>query len=160
MRYDKTGTGWGRGDVLYACDAKKGNCTDFHSLFIAMARSQGIPARFEIGFPLPAAKHASEIAGYHCWAEFFEPQHGWVPVDISEAWKNPVKKDYFFGSHDTERVQFSMGRDLKLTPQQAGDPLNYLVYPYVEVGDKSYPNVSNEFSFADVTANQAEASQR
>jgi transglutaminase-like putative cysteine protease len=49
MRYEKTGTGWGRGDVLYACDAKKGNCTDFHSLFIAMARSQGIPARFEIG---------------------------------------------------------------------------------------------------------------
>src|SRR5580700_11614735 len=48
MHYDKTGTGWGRGDVLYACDAKKGNCTDFHSLFIAMARSQGIPARFEI----------------------------------------------------------------------------------------------------------------
>ncbi len=46
MKYDKTGTGWGRGDVLYACDAKKGNCTDFHSLFISMARSQGIPARF------------------------------------------------------------------------------------------------------------------
>ncbi len=41
MRYDKTGTGWGRGDVLYACGAKKGNCTDFHSLFIAMARSPG-----------------------------------------------------------------------------------------------------------------------
>ena len=38
MRYEKTGTGWGRGDVLYACDAKKGNCTDFHSLFIAMAQ--------------------------------------------------------------------------------------------------------------------------
>ena len=53
MRYDKTGTGWGHGDVLYACDAKKGNCTDFHSLFIAMAGSQAIPARFEIGFPLP-----------------------------------------------------------------------------------------------------------
>src|SRR5580704_16901951 len=53
MRYDKTGTGWGHGDVLYACDARKGNCTDFHSLFIAMSRSQGIPARFEIGFPLP-----------------------------------------------------------------------------------------------------------
>ncbi len=58
MRYDKTGTGWGHGDVLYACDAKKGNCTDFHSLFIAMARSQGIPARFEIGFPLPTDKHS------------------------------------------------------------------------------------------------------
>src|SRR5260370_40107575 len=31
MRYDKTGTGWGRGDSLYACDAKRGNCTTFHS---------------------------------------------------------------------------------------------------------------------------------
>ena len=54
MRYDKTGTGWGRGDVLYACDAKKGNCTDFHSLFIAMARSQDIPARFRNRFPFAA----------------------------------------------------------------------------------------------------------
>ena len=158
MRYDKTGTGWGRGDVLYACDAKKGNCTDFHSLFIAMARSQGIPARFEIGFPLPPEKHASEIAGYHCWAEFFDPQHGWVPVDISEAWKNPVRKDYFFGSHDTERIQFSMGRDLKLNPAQAGAPLNYFIYPYVEVADRPYPNISNSFSFADAGETQTSAS--
>lgn len=152
MRYDKTGTGWGRGDVLYACDAKKGNCTDFHSLFIAMARSQGIPARFEIGFPLPPDKHSSEIAGYHCWAEFFEPQHGWIPVDISEAWKHPEKKDYFFGAHDDNRVEFTMGRDLELSPKQEGKPLNYFVYPYVEIGGKEYPNVSNAFSFADVDA--------
>ncbi|MGA8489846.1 MAG: transglutaminase-like domain-containing protein [Terriglobales bacterium] len=152
MRYDKTGTGWGRGDVLYACDAKKGNCTDFHSLFIAMARSQGIPARFEIGFPLPPDKHSSEIAGYHCWAEFFESKHGWVPVDISEAWKHPEKKDYFFGAHDDNRVEFTMGRDLELSPKQDGKPLNYFVYPYVEVAGKEYPNVSNAFSFADVDA--------
>ena len=152
MRYDKTGTGWGRGDVLYACDAKKGNCTDFHSLFIAMARSQGIPARFEIGFPLPPDKHSAEIAGYHCWAEFFEPQHGWIPVDISEAWKHPEKKDYFFGAHDDNRVEFTMGRDLELSPKQEGKPLNYFVYPYVEIGGKEYPNVSNAFSFADADA--------
>ncbi len=152
MKYDKTGTGWGRGDVLYACDAKKGNCTDFHSLFISMARSQGIPARFEIGFPLPPDKHAADIAGYHCWADFFEPEHGWVPVDISEAWKHPEKKDYFFGAHDDNRVQFSVGRDLVLNPKQDGEPLNYFVYPYVEVGGQAYPNVSNAFSFADKEA--------
>jgi transglutaminase-like putative cysteine protease len=150
MRYDKTGTGWGRGDVLYACDAKKGNCTDFHSLFIAMARSQGIPARFEIGFPLPPDKHSSEIAGYHCWADFFEPQHGWIPVDISEAWKHQEKKDYFFGAHDANRMEFTMGRDLELSPKQGGKLLNYFVYPYVEVAGKEYPNVSMAFSFADV----------
>jgi transglutaminase superfamily protein len=158
MRYDKTGTGWGHGDVLYACDAKKGNCTDFHSLFIAMARSQGIPSRFEIGFPLPADKHASDIAGYHCWAEFFDPQYGWVPVDISEAWKDPVKKKYFFGAHDTQRIQFTLGRDLKLNPPQSGEPLNYFVYPYVEVSGKPYPNISNEFSFMDTSAAHAHMS--
>jgi transglutaminase-like putative cysteine protease len=150
MKYDKTGTGWGHGDVLYACDAKKGNCTDFHSLFIAMARSQGIPARFEIGFPLPPDKHSSEIAGYHCWSDFYIDGKGWIPVDISEAWKHPEKRDYFFGSHDVNRVQFSMGRDLKLSPAQDGKPLNYFVYPYAEVDGQEYSNVSMAFSFADV----------
>lgn len=149
MSYDKSGTGWGRGDVLYACDAKKGNCTDFHSLFIAMARSQGIPARFEIGFPLPPDKHSAEIAGYHCWSDFYIEGKGWIPVDISEAWKHPEKRDYYFGSHDVNRVQFSMGRDLRLSPRQDGKPLNYFVYPYVEVDGREYPNVSLAFSFAD-----------
>ncbi len=149
MKYDKTGTGWGHGDVLYACDAKKGNCTDFHSLFIAMARSQGIPARFEIGFPLPPDKHAAEIAGYHCWSDFYVDGKGWIPVDISEAWRHPENHDYFFGSHDVNRVQFSMGRDLRLSPPQEGKPLNYFVYPYVEVGGQEYSNVSLAFSFVD-----------
>jgi transglutaminase-like putative cysteine protease len=150
MRYDKTGTGWGHGDVLYACDAKKGNCTDFHSLFIAMARSQGIPARFEIGFPLPPDKHSAEIAGYHCWSDFWIDGKGWIPVDISEAWKHQEKRDYFFGSHDVNRIQFSTGRDLRLSPPQDGKPLNYFVYPYVEVDGQEFPNVALAFSFTDV----------
>jgi transglutaminase-like putative cysteine protease len=149
MKYDKTGTGWGRGDVLYACDAKKGNCTDFHSLFIAMARSQGIPARFEIGFPLPTDQHSAEIAGYHCWSDFYLDGKGWIPVDISEAWKHPEHRDYYFGSHDVNRVQFSMGRDLRLSPPQVGKPLNYFVFPYVEVDGQEHPNVSLAFSFTD-----------
>lgn len=158
MSYDKTGTGWGHGDVLYACTAKKGNCTDFHSLFIAMARSQGIPSRFEIGFQLPADKQSSDVAGYHCWAEFFSPERGWIPVDISEAWKHQVKKNYYFGAHDADRIQFTLGRDLKLNPPQKGDPLNYFVYPYVEVGGKAYPNIANDFSFSDAAAAPAQRS--
>lgn len=156
MTYDKSGTGWGHGDVLYACNAKKGNCTDFHSLFIAMARSQGIPARFEIGFPLPD-QTSGEIAGYHCWAEFFDPQNGWVPVDISEAWKHPEKKDYFFGAHDANRVQFSVGRDLKLNPPQQGEPLNYFVYPYAEVDGTEYSRIDTAFSFAHTGDNPSQA---
>ena len=147
LRYDKSGTGWGRGDTLWACDAKHGNCTDFHSLFISMARSQKIPARFEIGFPVSASKDSGQVAGYHCWADFYVPQHGWVPVDISEAWKDQPKHDYFFGTLDTQRVQFTLGRDLTLDPKQSGPPLNYLVYPYVEVNGTPYANVDNAFSF-------------
>jgi transglutaminase-like putative cysteine protease len=149
MKYDKSGTGWGRGDVLYACDAKKGNCTDFHSLFISMARSQGIPARFEIGFSIPADKHQGEVVGYHCWADFYLRDRGWVPVDISEAWKHPEKHDYFFGAHDVDRVQFSLGRDVQLAPPQSGAPVNYFLFPYAEAGGKVRGNVVSEISFAD-----------
>jgi transglutaminase-like putative cysteine protease len=152
MKYDKTGTGWGHGDTLWACDSKHGNCTDFHSVFISMARSQKIPARFQIGFPLPADKTSAEIPGYHCWAEFYIDSIGWVPVDISEAWKHQEKHDYFFGAHDVNRFQLTQGRDLKLTPAQDGQPLNYFVYPYVEVAGKEYPNVSIAFSFEDAGA--------
>jgi transglutaminase-like putative cysteine protease len=155
MKYDKTGTGWGHGDTLWACDSKHGNCTDFHSVFISMARSQKIPARFQIGFPLPADKTSAEIPGYHCWAEFYLDSAGWVPVDISEAWKHQEKHDYFFGAHDVNRVQFTQGRDLKLSPAQDGAPLNYFVYPYVEVGGKEYPNVSIAFSFEEQGAKTA-----
>lgn len=126
MHYDKSGEGWGRGDAVWACTSKRGNCTDFHSLFIGMMRASGIPARFEIGFPLPAAKKEGEIPGYHCWAEFYLPGTGWVPVDASEASKDPSKKGYFFGAHDDNRVFFTYGRDLKLSAQQQGPPLNLL----------------------------------
>jgi hypothetical protein len=90
-----------------------------------MALSQGIPARFEIGFPLSIGKDSGDIAGYHCSDEFYDSQYGWVPVDLSEAWKDQSKKDYFFGAHDVNRMRFSMGRDLALNPPQAGGPLNY-----------------------------------
>ena len=149
MRYDKSGTGWGHGDTLWACNSKRGNCTDFHSLFISMARAQKIPARFEIGFPIPTDRHNAEIPGYHCWSEFYLNLIGWVPVDISEAWKHQELHDYFFGAHDVNRVQFTVGRDLRLSPAPDGPPLNYFIYPYVEIDGKEYPNVSIAFSFRD-----------
>jgi len=158
MKYDKSGTGWGHGDTLWACDSKYGNCTDFHSVFISMARAEKIPARFQIGFPIPPDKHSAEVPGYHCWAEFYLDSTGWVPVDISEAWKHQEKRDYFFGAHDVNRVQFTQGRDLKLSPAQEGAPLNYFVYPYVEIGGKEYPNVSIAFSFEEVSSTPTKVS--
>jgi transglutaminase-like putative cysteine protease len=151
VKYDKTGKGWGRGDIYYACDARRGNCTDFHAIFIGYARALGIPARFSIGLPIPAEHGQGTIAGYHCWAEFYVKGMGWIPVDASEAAKDPAKRQYFFGAHDENRVEFSRGRDLTLTPKQQGDPLNYFVYPYVEVDGKPYANVSHTFRYSDLS---------
>jgi len=152
MKYDKTGTGWGRGDSVWACDNKRGNCTDFHSLFISLARANKIPAKFEIGFGLPQKRGGGEVAGYHCWAKFRAEGKGWVPVDISEANKDPKMNEYYFGNLTEDRVAFSTGRDLTLVPKQDGEPLNYFVYPYVEVGGQPHPTdkVRKKFSYKDV----------
>src|SRR5712692_7714779 len=159
LKYDKSGQGWGRGDALYACDARHGNCTDFHSLIIGMARSVGIPARFSIGFPLPPQHGSGEIPGYHCWAELYLANVGWVPVDSSEASKHPEKFDYFYVAHDENRVKLSMGRDLTLSPKQAGEPLNYFIYPYVEVDGKPYTAIDKQFAFADRPTGERQASR-
>ena len=145
MKYDKTGSGWGRGDAQYACDARTGNCTDFHAYFIALARSIGIPARFAIGFTIPADKNEGVITGYHCWAEFFAGGQ-WVPVDISEADKNPELADYYFGHHPANRFEFTQGRDLVFDPAPAQSPVNFLIYPLLEVNGKAVPT-ENEFTF-------------
>jgi transglutaminase-like putative cysteine protease len=149
MHYDHDGTGWGRGDAVWACSSKHGNCTDFHSLFIGMARAAGIPARFEIGFSLPTNAKAGVISGYHCWAQFYVNGIGWIPVDASEGWKNSGKRDYFFGATDQNRVMFSMGRDIRLKPAQKGEPLNYFVYPYAELDGKPFSDLKNEYTFRD-----------
>lgn len=150
VKYDKSGQGWGRGDIYYACETRRGNCTDSHAIFIGYARALGIPARFSIGLPLPRERGQGVIAGYHCWAEFYSMGMGWIPVDASEAVKDPARREYFFGAHDENRVEFSRGRDLILTPQQHGEPLNYFVYPYVEVDGKPYTQVKSTFRYADL----------
>ena len=147
MTYKKEGTGWGKGDAIWACDSHYGNCTDFHSLFIGMARSARIPARFLIGFPIPAGEDEGTVPGYHCWAEFFDPERGWVGLDASEAWKSG-RHDRYFGALPNDRIEFTVGRDLVLEPPQKGGPLNYFIYPYVEVGGRESKDFSTEFRFS------------
>ncbi len=151
MKYDKTIPGWGKGDTERACDIRAGNCTDFHSLFMSMARAKGIPARFVIGFPLTAKD--GDVKGYHCWAEFYVKGRGWIPVDPSEASKSsdPAVRQYLFGNLDPERLQFTMGRDVELTPKTA-EPLNYFIYPHAEGDGKEVGTPSIELQFREVKA--------
>lgn len=144
VEYKKVGSGWGNGDTFWACNERYGNCTDFHSLFISLARSEQIPARFEMGFPVPQDKAAGNIGGYHCWVQFYLPGRGWVPIDASEAAKAPLKRDFYYGNHPQDRILFSVGRDLKL----GAHTLNYFIYPHIELNGEIYKGeVKKTFSY-------------
>ena len=134
MKYIKDGY-YGQGDAVYACDAQSGNCSEFHSYFIALARSIGIPARFAIGAAIPSDRNEGGIDGYHCWAEFYADEKWW-PIDISEANKYTALATYYFGHHPANRIELSKGRDIQFEPGPASGAINFLAYPIMEVNDQ------------------------
>lgn len=147
MEYGYEKPGAGTGDTERACDLAMGNCTDYHSLFISLNRASGIPTRFVMGYPLKKEELAGDDKGYHCWSEFYLPGRGWVPVDISVA-DTSGKTDYYFGNLDPDRVKWSVGRDLLLSPPQRGDRLNYFsVAGYAEVDGHPFGGLSREVSY-------------
>jgi transglutaminase-like putative cysteine protease len=144
MRYMKYGD-YGGGNADYACDAGTGNCTEYHSYFMALSRSVDIPARFSIGVAIPSERDEGGIDGYHCWADFYADGKWW-PVDISEGDKYSRLATYYFGHHPANRFELSRGRDLVVDPLPASGPINFLAYPVLEIGGK--PAVAKvEFSF-------------
>lgn len=133
VEYKKTGTGWGNGDIFWACSERYGNCTDFHTLLLALARSEGIPGRFEMGFPIPMDRRSGSIGGYHCWVELWLPGAAWIPLDASEAAKHPEDRELHFGGEEPDRVLFTRGRDLRLGDDHKGPALNYFIHTFAEL---------------------------
>ena len=149
MRYAKQGV-YGTGDANYACDAKTGNCTEFHSFFISLARSAGIPARFAVGASIPSERNEGKVDGYHCWAEF-HAEGKWWPIDISEGNKYTPLATYYFGHHPANRLELSRGRDLIPDPAPKSGPINFHAYPVLEIEGKT-SSVETTFSFVRVNA--------
>jgi len=143
---DPATRGCGVGDVCQLLKKPGGKCTDISSVYIALARAAGVPAREVFGVRL-GKKAQEDITGWqHCWVEFFLPGYGWVPVDPADVRKAMLVeklelkdaktreyRDYFWGGIDAYRVKIASGRDLVLNPPQAGEPLNTFGYPYAEV---------------------------
>lgn len=152
MSYDKSGEGWGSGDTEWACSMGRGNCTDFHTLFLAILRCCGVACEFEIGAAFPAGMDGGDIThfkcGYHCWTRFYVPELGWVPADVSEASRHPEKRDYFFGAIDADRVLMSRGRDIQMVPASEGGLENFFTEPRIEKrsGDSVIYEKKLEFS--------------
>lgn len=149
MYRDPNTVGCGKGDVCTLLQKPGGKCTDISSVYIALCRAVGVPAR-EV-FSVRLGKKAEEdVTTYqHCWTEFFLPGYGWVTVDPADVRKAMLVeklelkdskakeyREYFWGGIDAYRVVLAFGRDLILNPPQAGTPLNTFGYPYAEVGGK------------------------
>ncbi len=149
MYRDPKTKGCGSGDVCSLLARPGGKCTDIHSVFIALCRAAGVPAREVFGIRLGKEKVVDITKWQHCWAEFFLPGYGWVPVDPADVRKKMLVehlklgdektkeyRKYFWGAWDAYRVKLAVGRDLILNPRQAGKPLNTFGYPYAEIGGK------------------------
>jgi transglutaminase-like putative cysteine protease len=150
MYRDPDTPGCGIGDVYALLHKLGGKCTDISSVFIALARASGVPAREVFGIRL-GKKAEEDITGYqHCWAEFYEPGYGWVPVDPADVRKAMLVENlkledrktaeyiaYYWGAVDPYRIKLAVGRDITLNPPQAGEPLNNFGYPFAQVGDST-----------------------
>ncbi len=156
----------GDGDVCKLLEDLRGKCVDFSSVFVALARSVGVPAREILGTRI--SKDGDITGAYHCRAEFYLPGFGWVPVDPSDVAKLMLNedleiddpkvietRDYYFGAQTETYVDLSTGRDVTLNPEQDSDPLNYFMYPYAEVDGEPLDSISQEYLRYTVTFNQS-----
>ena len=146
----------GDGDVCELLQNLRGKCVDFSSVFTALCRSADVPAREILGTRI--YKDGDITGAYHCGAEFYLPNYGWVPVDPSDVGKlmlnenlqiNDTKvveaRDYYFGAQTETYVDLSTGRDIILNPEQEAGNINYFMYPYAEVNSEPLDFISQEY---------------
>ncbi len=142
--------GCGLGDVTALLRRPGGKCADISSIYIALARAAGVPTREVLGIRTGKNKDQDVSSWQHCWAEFYLPGYGWVPVDPADVRKAMLVqkldlrdpkvaelRDYYWGRVDPYRIRLSEGRDLQLNPPQSGEPVNYLMYPFAQVGGET-----------------------
>jgi transglutaminase-like putative cysteine protease len=147
MHRDPDTLGCGAGDVMSLLATAGGKCTDIHSVFVALCRAAGVPAREIFGIRQGKAPTVDITTWQHCWAEFYLPGYGWVPVDPADVlkkmlveklmrWEPKFKeaREYFWGAWDPYRVRLALGRDVQLNPAQDGPPLNNFGYPFAQIG--------------------------
>lgn len=139
--------GCGPGDVCSLLKDPGGKCGDISSVYVAVARAAGVPTREVFGLRLGKTDGQDLTGSQHCWAEFLAPGIGWIPLDPADVRKMMLKenlkysdaktKEYiekYWASIEPFRVRLSEGRDIVLNPRQSGEPVNYLMYPFAQIG--------------------------
>jgi transglutaminase-like putative cysteine protease len=126
-----------------------GKCADISSVYVAIARAAGVPARDVFGLRLAHPKDGDITDAFHCWAEFYLPGTGWVPVDPADVRKMMLVhhlelkdagewRKFFWGGDDLFRVVLEKdARGVIFEPRQKGQPVNYFMYPFAQVDGKA-----------------------
>lgn len=100
-----------RGALQALEDPTTSICMEYMDLFIALCRAAGIPARGLNGFaytaderrrPLGLGESGQDVL--HAWAEYYDEEKGWVPVD--PTWEDTTKGIDFFNKLDLSHFVF------------------------------------------------------
>lgn len=133
---DPTKPHCGIGDAEDCLTNAGGCCTDLHSMFIAMARACGIPARLQMGYRLRESNAGKEVdPGYRCWVEYFVPNYGWVSADIVEAdAPTGLGRTRWFTGLTERRIWLNEGREFDLAGRAStAQRVNTMIIGYAEI---------------------------
>lgn len=142
-RRDPDVPGCGLGLIEATLASRSGKCADISSVFVALARAAGVPAREVFGLRLGRPGEKDITGGHHCWAEFYLPGAGWIPVDpadvlkitlvnnLGRAGEKPYR-DYYFGAVDEYRIVLERGGRGLVFAEGNTQKVNYFMYPYAE----------------------------
>lgn len=152
--------GCGLGNVKEALQDQHicGRCADVTTVFVALMRAAGIPAREIFGVRLKANGTISE--SQHCRCEFYVEGEGWIPCDPADVSKTCLDenleltsprylevRDKFFGTWEPNCLAFNSARSFQLVPS-TGAYENYLMYPIgISLEERSNPYAPKEFVF-------------
>ena len=153
-RAETRGCGLGNVAFMLRSGDLGGKCADINSLYVALARAAGLPARDVFGIRVADSKVSKSLGksgdiskAQHCRAEVFIEGKGWFPVDPADVRKvvleeqvaldsDKVKalRERLFGNWEMNWVGFNYARDFTLAGMKDG-PIGFLMYPYVETRD-------------------------
>ena len=158
-RIDDKNVIFGDVEAILSDKRKAGSCMDVNSVFVALCRAEGIPARNLFGMRF------SPKYGPNCRAEFYLPGYGWVTADpalaIKQSWGHESEyigpgasgastwkgiKDKYWGNGEENWICINTGRDIWLDPKQSVVPgqgnydeilnpdgsINLFMFPYGE----------------------------
>jgi hypothetical protein len=105
-------------DTVAALKTKRGDVFVFSSLYCALLRAQGVPARMVSGYLIGEQGQAAQR---HFWDEFYIDTLGWIPVDPflgDDGTRAPSSlavgtdaRAYYFGNLDNQHIVLTKGLD-------------------------------------------------